>query len=169
MRVGGWACLSHGLAESVLDIAWGIPLEGRLVTAHTMAIDAQSNRASRRAASFLLRYIVSSLQDKLFTLEVAHGGTRGAPISTHTAATSIDQYTNLLSAHNEEEVGPIQREPKLTILHRVYRLLKHAVAHDRDDIVHHHASTALAIVDDMVKEQFTGLFEKEKAPKIKIL
>ncbi len=162
VRVGGWACLSHGLAESVLDIAWGVlHLEGGLVVRHEDVIDAQSNRASRRAASFLLRYMVSSLQDKLFTLEVAHGGARGTP--------SLTQFSNVLNADVMDEAVPVQREPKLTILHRIYRLLKHASAHDRDDVVRHHAAAALAIVDEMVREQFTGLFEKEQAPQIRIL
>ena len=204
---------TRGLAESVLDIAWGVLyLERGLVglpspspSASTSAgakswtetetetrervvtTDLQSNRASRRAASFLLRHTVTSLRDKLFTLEVAHGGTRAATAAASASGGSLDHYANLLDPSNNEGEGEIgagigmttgtggrdsmsvQREPHLTVLHRVYRLLKHAVANDRDDIVRHHASAALSAVDEMVREQFSGLFEKEKAPQIKIL
>ena len=59
-------------------------------------------------------------------------------------------------------------DPRLAVVHRVYRLLKHAEG-DSDPVVRFQAGGGLGTIAGLVRDQFANAFEKEEAPNIRIL
>ena len=59
-------------------------------------------------------------------------------------------------------------DPRLAVVHRVYRLLKHAEG-DSDPVVRFQAGGGLGTIAGLVRDQFANAFEKEEAPHIRIL
>jgi hypothetical protein len=160
----GWAAQAH-LAD-VLDIAAGVlSLErGSL----------QGQRLSRRSAAFILRYVVSGLQDKLFTLGersstgVGAVGAVGAISAANTdfrgsvhAASGSGSSWSASAGFGDVEQG--------SYLLRIYRILKGGIE-DTDDVVRFHCEAAIGLLGDLVRaDMMSNMGVNEKPPQITIL
>ena len=146
----GWDAQKY--IADVVDVACGIL---SLEVGHTEAA-----RLSRRTATFLLRFIVSGLQGKLFQLGGRASGS-GSGSSGHIPTSDSKSTTyNGMSSGSADDPG--------SHLLVIYRALKLA-ADDKDSVVQFHAQNALAHIGALVRADFTDVAMKEKAPKITIL
>jgi hypothetical protein len=119
---------------------------------------AGRDTASRRAAAFLLRYVVAVLRADLLFLD-------GASSSSSPA---WGGYDAVLGGGVGGTTGMGDTDPRLAVVHRVYRLLKHAEG-DSDPVVRFQAGGGLGSIAGLVRDQFANAFEKEEAPHIRIL